>query len=142
MDDKTTTTLLNELQSTKNVYDFINQNQNNLKTYPLPEYLNYLLHEKNCTKSEIIKRSGLNQIYAYHIFSGNKKPSRKKVISLALAFQLTFKEAQILLKCAHISELYIRNPWDSIIIYALNQHLNVLSTNELLMNLTETSFLE
>lgn len=142
MKQKNTTELLNELKNTKSISAFITQNDAELKVFTLLQYLQYLLTKKNYTKAEVIKRSGLNQVYAYHIFSGTKKPSRNKVLALALAFQLTLEETQYLLQYAHSNKLYVRNTWDSIVIHALQHHLSVLDTNELLTNLSETSLLE
>ncbi len=142
MKQKNTTELLNELENTKSILAFITQNDTELKVFTLQEYLQYLLTKKSYTKAEVIKRSGLNQVYAYHIFSGTKKPSRNKVLALALAFQLTLEETQYLLQYAHSNKLYVRNTWDSIVIHALQHHLSVLDTNELLENLSETSLLE
>jgi transcriptional regulator with XRE-family HTH domain len=142
MTQKTTDDLLNELRSTRKLSTFIEKNRRELKTFSLPEYLQHLLIKKGYKKADVIRQSGLDQVYAYHIFSGDRSPSRNKVLALALAFHLTLEETQYLLQYAHLSKLYVRNPWDSIIIYALQHRLNVLEANELLANLSETSFLE
>lgn len=139
---KSTDTLVNELSDCNDVFNFLSKNTAGLTTPNLSEFLDKLLHKKDCSKADIIKKSGLNQVYAYHIFSGSKNPSRKKVLALALAFQLSLQETQYLLKSADSKELYIRNPWDTIIIHALNKKLTVLQTNELLINLSEEKLLE
>ena len=129
--------LIHELQKAKHIEDFISANSNEFTDYTLPEYLEKLLDAKKRTKADIIKASGLNQVYGYHIFSGDKNPSRNKVLAIALAFQLTLEETQYLLKYAQAKELYVRNKWDSIIIFALNKQLTVMQTNQLLHELSE-----
>lgn len=142
MSDKTTDKLLNELKDTKDIANFINQNFQELCEMTLSQYLEQLLETKQVTRSEIIRRSGLNQVYGYHIFSGPKKPSKPKALALAIAFGLTSKETSYLLHYAGLPQLYIRNSWDSALIYALDKHLSVMDTNELLANLSLTPLLE
>jgi len=97
---------------------------------------------KNLSKAEVIQKSGLEQLYAYHIFAGRKKnPSRNKVLSIALAMELSPDETQYLLYYAGVEQLYVRNSWDSVIWYALENHLTVIDTNILLLKLSETSLI-
>jgi len=137
MNKKHTNDLVHELQQSKDICDFFKTNNNELTDYTLPQYLKKLLTDKNMTKSAVIKNSGLNQVYAYHIFSGEKNPSRRKVIAIAIGFKLTLNETQYLLKYANEKEIYIRNKWDSLIIFALKNHLNIMDTNQLLNDFSE-----
>lgn len=134
---KDTDALMHEIRYSNDVKNFIISNQKELTSYSLSEYLDKLLTEKKLSKANVINASGLNQVYAYHIFSGMKNPSRDKVLALALALKLTPKEAQYLLKYAKAKELYVRNKRDSILIFALNQRLNAIDTNQLLAELSE-----
>lgn len=130
---KDTEQLENELVAASSVEDFLADNKDNFKNFTLAEYLNKLLQEKNLTKSELIKRSQLDTTYVYHVFSGvTKKPARTNVIALALALKLSPKETNYLLYYAGVEKLYVRNEWDSIIFFALENHLSVNETNELL----------
>lgn len=137
MPNKLTSELVHELQKAENIKEFISANDDEFTDYTLAEYLEKLLIAKKRTKADIIKASGLNQVYGYHIFSGEKNPSRNKILCIALAFQLTLEETQYLLKYAKVKELYVRNKWDSIIIFALNKHLTVIQTNQLLDELSQ-----
>ena len=139
---KNTGDLFAELKVEKNVGNYLERNQTEFAV-PLNEYLSKLLIEKSLIKSEVIKQSGLTGEYAYHIFSGNRKnPSRPKVLALGLAMQLNLDEIQYLLKYAKQNPLYPRNPWDSVVIFAVERHLGVLETNELLHQAGETLLLE
>ncbi|MBR1580509.1 MAG: DNA-binding protein [Selenomonadaceae bacterium] len=139
---KDTDELLAELKATSDVENYLNSNQNEFAV-PLHEYLQNLLDEKHLNKSEIIKQSGLNREYAYHIIEGNRKnPSRPKVLAIGVAMGLNLDEMQYLLKYAKQNPLYPRDPWDSVIIFAIEQRLNVLETNELLDQAGETLLLE
>ena len=140
MSEKNTEELENELAETDDLKTFFDENEINLREFTLSQYLNYLLENKNLSKSDVVKKSELGD-YAYHIFSGRKKTSRKKVIALALAMQLSFEECQHLLYYAGAKQLYARDSWDAVIIYALKNNLTVLQTNELLLDFDETPLL-
>lgn len=139
---KDTEQLENELVESKNFEEFFSENEENFQDFTLEKYLSYLLAEKNLSKNKVINDSELNPIYAYHIFAGRKKnPARPKILSLALAMKLSIKETQYLLYYAGLEKLYIRNEWDSIIMYALEKKLSVKSANVLLDNFSEKPLL-
>ncbi|MBR2734022.1 MAG: helix-turn-helix domain-containing protein [Selenomonadaceae bacterium] len=139
--DKDTDELFVELREDNDIKNYLRRNRAEF-VRPLSDYLASLLAQKNLSKQAVIERSGVQREYAYHIFSGLKKnPSRTKILALAFAMGLTLEETQYLLRYAKQSPLYPRNPWDSIIISAIDQRLSVLQTNELLNQLGETVFL-
>lgn len=138
---KDTGELLTELKAEKHVENFLARNQSEIML-PLPAYLEKILSEKKLLKADVIKRSGLNREYAYHIFSGTRNPSRQKILALSLAMNLNLDETQRLLRHAQQNLLYPRNEWDAILISAVEQNLSVIETNALLHQLGETVFLE
>ena len=139
---KDTEELNHELAEAEGVEGFIAENQENFRKYTLPEYLGLLMEEKKMNKAEVIVKSHLEQVYAYHIFAGRKKnPSRNKILALALAMELTTEEAQRLLYYAGCERLYVRNTWDSVLLYALQHHMSVTDTNILLLKLSEQPLL-
>lgn len=139
--DKNTDELFVELRGDNNIKNYLQRNRDEF-ILPLGEYLENLLAQKHLSKQAVIEKSGVQREYAYHIFSGLKKnPSRPKILALAIAMGLSLEEIQYLLRYARQSPLYPRNPWDSIIISAVEQNLDVLQTNELLSRFSETVLL-
>ena len=134
---KSTQELLNELKRSPSIQEYFSNNENELIDAGLKEYLDRLLDAKKLTKSDVIAKSGLNQIYAYQIFAGKKAPSRDKVIALGFGMSLLLDEMQRLLKIAGVSELYARVPRDSVILFALEKRLDVMACDELLYELGE-----
>lgn len=139
--NKDTGELFVELKEDTNITSYLSRNKSEFMV-PLHEYLTNLLVEKKLVKKEVIKKSQLNREYAYHLFAGTKeKPSRRKVLAIGIAMGLNLEETQYLLKYANLNILYPRNQWDSVIISAIEQRLNVLETNELLHEVGETLLL-
>ena len=141
--DKDTEQLQHELKEADSMEKFFAENGEHLRRLTLAEYLERLLEEKQLTKAEVVRRSNLDKVYSYHIFSGYRKnPSKEKVLSLALALGLSPEEAQRLLYYAGAKQLYVRDPWDSVLWYALEHGLSVADVNELLENLNLGKILE
>ena len=139
---KSTTELFVELKEDKNIKGYLNRNKDEFMV-PLHEYLTNLLTEKNLLKRDVVEKSNLNREYVYHLFAGTReKPSRQKVLAIGVAMGLNLEEMQYLLKYAKLNILYPRNQWDSVIISAIEQQLNVMETNNLLHQLGETLLLE
>ena len=139
---KETEELKDGLRQASGLESFLVDNQKEFRRYTLAEYLNHLLEEKRLSKADVVRESRLERVYGYHIFAGRKKnPSRNKVISLALAMKLAPEETQYLLYYAGAEQLYVRNPRDSILWYALDHHMSVLDTNIMLQKMSEEPLL-
>jgi len=132
MKGKDTCKLMQELKNSKQIEKFMSDNEQELQVPALHKHLNSLLQKKAYFKADFIKKSGLDRSYAYHILAGHKQPSRDKLIIMALTLELSLLEVQQLLKYAGFRELYVRDKRDGLIIYAINNKLTVLRTNELL----------
>lgn len=139
---KDTHDLENEINRVRSKDDLLKLIENNLPADNLLDYLALLLKEKHLKKSDVITRSCLDKPYAYHIFSGQKKPSRQKALALALAFGLTEKETSYLLYFSETNQLNLRSTWDKIVIYALRNNWTVQDTNIFLSEVGETVYLE
>lgn len=142
MSAKDTDELVNELKKSKNVTKYFEENQGEMVSRRLPEYLAKLLREKGLSQNEVIKASGLDASYACHIFSGERKTTRPKLLAIAIAMKLTLDETQHLLNYAGLIGLYARVPWDSIIIHAVSHNKTVIETNMLLEDFGENPLLQ
>ena len=129
---KDTTEIVKELGLSPDFKTFYAENKAYMVSENLSELLSQLLLEKNLKKSQVIKASELAEVYGYQIFSGVRVPERKKLLALAVGMRLNIEQAQQLLKCAGYSQLYVKLPFDSIVLYGLCKQLSVLQINELL----------
>ena len=132
---RSTEELTNILKSKKSYTEFFQEEIGELEFKSMSEYLSMLLTEKRLQKNEVIARSNLDRNYAYQIFNGRKKnPSRDKILMLSIGMGLTLEETRKLLKVCELTDLYVRNPRDSILMFCIQNHENLISTNEILQN--------
>ncbi len=129
---KDTGKIIEELGLCSDFKRFYDENKPYMVDSTLSEMLSGLLEAKGLKKSEVIKNAELSEVYAYQIFSGKRVPERKKLICLTVAMGLNLDETQNLLKCAGYSPLYVKIPFDGIILYGICKRMSVVDINELL----------
>lgn len=132
MESKSTDILFNELLFNDDIDNFIFENDSELKSLTLESYLNYLLKEKKIKKKDVINSSKINLTYGYQIFSGQRKPSRNKLLQLIFGLGVGVLEAQKILKLAGVNELYVKNKRDSIILFCLKKGLDIFTADDML----------
>ena len=129
---KDTSKILEELALCPDFQTFYEENQDYMIKESLSDMLQSLMQQKQMSKSAVIRRSELSEVYAYQIFSGLRIPERKKMLALAVAMELNPNEVQLLLRCAGYPPLYAKRPFDSIVLYGFHRKLTVPEINELL----------
>ncbi len=129
MPKKSTTNLENELKSCATLEDFLNQNQSELSNAPLAEHIQNLIASKSMTRADVVKACNLNEIYAYQIISGARRPSRDKLLCLCIAMKASLEETQELLYHGRFAPLYVRSQRDSIIIFGISHGEPILQVN-------------
>ena len=129
MPKKTTTNLENELRSCDTLENFLKVNRDELSTASLAEQIQTLIASKGLTRSDVVKASNLNEVYAYQIISGARRPSRDKLLCLCIAMKATLDETRELLIHGGFAPLYVRSQRDSIIIFAISHEETILQLN-------------
>lgn len=129
---KDTSRLLEELNLHPDFQSYYHKNKDHLVTSTLSELLEHLLTKKGLKKSQVIRNAELSEVYGYQIFSGLRVPERKKLLCLAVSMKLNIDETQQLLKCGGYPPLYVKKPFDSVVLYGLCKELSVVEINELL----------
>ena len=142
MAEKNTTELETELTKSDDVKKFLSANAENFREFTLAEYLKKLFAEKNLVKAQVIRDSQLDEGYVKKLFQGDIKiPAREKILALAVAMKLSPKETDYLLYYSGNEKLYVRNDWDAVIFFALENQQSVAETNSLLDELHMMPFL-
>ncbi|MBQ3202753.1 MAG: XRE family transcriptional regulator [Clostridia bacterium] len=129
---KDTAKIVEELGLCSDFKTFYDENKQYMTDRSLTELLAELVEKKGIRKSYAIKAAELSEVYGYQIFSGIRHPERNKLLCLAVGMNLTLDETQNLLKCAGYSPLYVKLPFDSVIIYGICKRLSVIKINEIL----------
>ena len=140
---KSTQELLDLMESSSDYMTYLASNRDSIASEHMKpdRVLNVLLDEKHLKKSDVIARSGVENHYAYQIFSGAKVPSRDKLLMLCFGFQTTPDETQRILRLTGYLPLYGNNLRDNVILFGLTKHLSVISVNDMLYTLGETLLL-
>ena len=129
---KDTSKIVEELGLCSDFKTFYSENKDYMVKEDLSQLLDKLIVKYSLKKSQVIREAQMSEVYAYQIFSGLRVPERKKLLCLAIAMKLTLDEVQTLLKSGGYSTLYVKLPFDSIVIYGICKKLSVIRINEIL----------
>lgn len=136
---KTTSELIKLMNDCHDYKTYLNENKDDIQQehMKINRALSMIVAEKKLKKSEVIAKSGIENHYAYQIFSGTKNPTRDKVIMLCFGMELSEEETQQLLKITGYAQLYGKEERDNIFIFGLKKHMNIIDVNSILyeMNL-------
>jgi len=127
---------LNKLDSSDKLNEFL-EKELDVRAKDFKTYITDIINLKGMTITDLRKRSLIDRTYIYQIMDGRKKPGRDKVVAMCIACNLDLEETQKALMYSGNSELYVKSRRDSIIIFAINNRLNVISTNDLLAKYEE-----
>lgn len=127
------TEVLKQIERADQLKEYVDELDGNLPYSNFAEWFMSLENVKRIGKAELIRRSNLDRTYGYQILNGTRQPGRDKILLLCIAAGMTFDEVQRGLKIAGESILYSRKKRDAIITFAINEHLTVSDTQELLM---------
>lgn len=108
----------------------------------LSDYLNQLLASKGLSRPRVIRAAGLNPTFGYQIFTGQRNPSRDKVLQLTLAMGCTLTETNRALQAAGHSALYRKSRRDAIIIFCIERGCDLHGTDEELYRFGERTICE
>lgn len=129
---KDTGKIVEELGLCPDFKSFYDENKSYMINSTLSEMLARFLDEKSLKKAKVIKDAEISEVYGYQIFSGVRVPERNKLLCLTVAMGLSLDETQKLLKCAGYSPLYVKLPFDSIVLYGICNKMPIIEINELL----------
>lgn len=130
--NKDTSKIVEELGLCPDFNSFYRENKEYMISATLSELLGQLLASKGLKKAQVIKKAELSEVYGYQIFSGIRVPERNKLLCLAVGMGLNIDETQQLLKCAGYPQLYVKLPFDSVVLFGLCKAMSVVQINELL----------
>lgn len=129
-----TNTLMKRLFKAADLDTYLEGNESNLHSPGFYTLLKQACEKRDMLPAQVIERSQIERTYGHQLFNGTRRPSRDKVLQLALGLGLSVDETQRLLRAAGKSPLYPRLKRDAVILYALQKKLPILTVQE---NLTK-----
>lgn len=134
MKTKDTNDLQNELMSAPDLDRFLSENQDNFYDTNFADLLMSLFEKKGISKAALAKKAGISNVYLYQIFSGERNPSRNRILCLCFGLAASLEETQELLKHSGYAQLYAKNKRDAIIIYGLTHDMDLDDVNDRLFS--------
>lgn len=131
---KTTDELNHEIKAATDIEDYLSKNRPNMVTETVSGHLSALLSKKGLSRADVVRNSLLDRAYVYQIFSGERTPSRDKLIAIAFGLGLDDEETQKLLKLSGNRELYARDQRDALILFSIQRGKTIFEVNELLFS--------
>lgn len=129
---KETKEMLEQLKRAESLDGYLAENTAEMVDGTLQTHLTALLEETGLSKSEVLRRAEINDIYGYQLFAGSRRPSRDKLVALCVGFGLSDERAQQLFKAVGFAPLYPKNRRDSILLFGLQKGYTVLQINNVL----------
>ncbi|MGN0162042.1 MAG: helix-turn-helix domain-containing protein [Candidatus Ornithomonoglobus sp.] len=130
---KSTDELMKILKNAPDVEHYINENSEEMIDRELWQYISDLLEEKRLTIAKAARRGQMSDSYLYKIKQGRKvNISRDKMIQICFGLGLNSDESRNLMRIAGVGELYPRIRRDSIILYCLEKHIDIIECDSML----------
>ena len=127
---KITTDLMNELNQTPHIDQYLKNNEEYIIDLTLSNYLCDRLEKKSLSKADVIKKADINEIYGYQILSGKRTPSRNKLIRLCIGAEFSLDDTNETLNVAGFSPLFPKIKRVSIIIFGIQNNYPIWQINE------------
>ena len=103
------------------------------------QLLQELLEKAGVSATEWMTAADISKSYGYQVLRGERIPGRDILLRTALFLKLNLKETQRLLTVGGCGVLYPKIRRDAAVIFALNQKMSLLETEDLLVSLPERS---
>lgn len=130
---KSTDELMKELKNAPDIDHYIEENATDMDNIELSSYISELMIKKDLTLTKTARRGQMSDSYLYKIHQGKKlNISRDKIIQLCFGLGLDAEESRRLMRIAKVGELYPRIRRDSIILFYLENHKDILECDRCL----------
>ena len=133
MPDKISTdSLLRRIYRTKNLNSFLQRNEPHMQAADFCTLLQSFCQQRQMIPERVILLAQIDRNYGHQLFNGTRRPSRDKVLQLAIGMKLSIEETQQLLQAAGRSPLYPRLKRDAALIFCLKNGYDMMETQETL----------
>lgn len=134
---KDTSDLRDELLSQPHLDEYLKENGDQFVSWGLTEQLLRLFDEKGVTKAAVARNGGMSEVYLYQVLSGQRNPSRDRLLCICFGLETSLEETQQLLKRAGFAPLYPRLKRDAIILHGIIHGTSLAAVNDSLFEENE-----
>ena len=127
---KDTNNLRQELMEAPSLDQFLSENQDSFNRDSICELLNRLFQKRRRSKATLAKQSGMSEVYLHQVFSGQRNPSRSRLLCLCFGLNASLEETQELLKQCGFAQLYPKDRRDAIILYGILNGMDLFGVND------------
>lgn len=133
MDELETIRLEDMIASAESLTDILGRHQDLIREETsFSDSMKQLMQKKKLKKSDVIRVSEVDRVYAYEVLKGTKRPSRDKVLLFAFGMGLTLADSQALIKSSGHNPLNAKVKRDAVLIYAIANGMRLMDVNFLL----------
>lgn len=125
-----TNTLMKRLFKAADLDTYLQGNDSNLQPPDFYSLLKSYSERRKMLPARVIEQAQIERTYGHQLFNGTRRPSRDKVLQLAVGLGLSVDETQRLLRAAGKSQLYPRLKRDAVILYGIQKKLPILAVQE------------
>ena len=125
-----TNTLMKRLFKANDLESYLQGNADQLDPPAFSALLADFCRARGLLPARVIEQSQIERTYGHQLFNGTRRPSRDKVLQLALGMGLNVDETQQLLRAALKSPLYPRLKRDAVVLFGLQKGLPLLAVQE------------
>lgn len=90
----------------------------------LGDFLRAHMEHAGISRADCISALGIDRSYGYQILNGTRVPSRNCLIRIGLLLGLCVEDFQRMLNIAGRRSLYVKNPLDAKVFYAIKHKMN------------------
>ena len=126
--------LLGILEQSRNLTSALKTLDGDMETPAFTQCLARYMEERGLNAAQLSDAALLSRSFTYQLCSGERRPSRDIILRLALVLELSVAETQALLRTAQRGALYPRVMRDAVIIFALQNKMGVMATDEQLLS--------
>ena len=105
-----------------------------METPTFTQCLARYMEERDLNATQLSEAALLSRSFTYQLCSGQRRPSRDIILRLALVLELSVDETQSLLRTAQRGALYPRVLRDAVIIFALQDQMDIMAADEQLLS--------
>lgn len=127
-----TNTLMRRLFKANDLDAYMKGNESQFGAPDFHALLGDLCEERGLLPARVIEQSQIERTYGHQLFNGTRRPSRDKVLQLAIGMGLNVEETQKLLRAAGKSPLYPRLRRDAVILFGIQKSFSIIDVQEAL----------